>query len=513
MSIAVWRDFCAVAPSPELRERQRDELRQFRDGHGLPAAAAVDPARPSALARFRRRDDHPARRVPARHLLPQHQAGRGRARPTAGQVRVVVVLVDFPDHPMNENAAALRGSVLLHRRAPARQRHGVLQRGHRRPGGPRWRSGRPVPAHRRPCLVRQQQLRDRAADGHPARPAHGARRRRRRRSRPWTSGRTTTTATASSTRSSSSTPAPAERPPATPGTSGPTSGCCPAPYSTDSTQIFAYLTIPEDAKIGVCAHELGHLLFGFPDLYDTDDSSEGVGNWCLMGGGSWNGNGDIPAHPSAWCKIQQGWASEVNVTSPGRSRSPTSSQQDRPPPLARRAAGGGVLPRWRTGSAPGTTPTCPRAGLLVWHVDEAQADNSDENHYMVGLVQADGQRDLERGRNRGDAGDAYPGTSANTAFTSTRRPTRTPTPARTPRLDHRHLDLGADHDGDGLRQPFARPATGLGMSGSAVPAPLAKVSWPGRWLRSGLTCRHSSSWSARQAPEVADRSHSDAAPR
>ena len=50
----------------------------------------------------------------------------------------------------------------------------------------------------------------------------------------------------------------------------------------DSTQIFAYLTIPEDARIGVCAHELGHLLFGFPDLYDTDDTSEGIGNWCLM---------------------------------------------------------------------------------------------------------------------------------------------------------------------------------------------------------------------------------------
>ena len=70
----------------------------------------------------------------------------------------------------------------------------------------------------------------------------------------------------------------------------------------DATKIYGYLTIPEDAKIGVCAHELGHLLFGFPDLYDTDDTSEGIGNWCLMAGGSWNGGGDVPAHPSAWCK-------------------------------------------------------------------------------------------------------------------------------------------------------------------------------------------------------------------
>src|SRR5712672_27719 len=73
--------------------------------------------------------------------------------------------------------------------------------------------------------------------------------------------------------------------------------------AVDRTRIFAYLTVPEDCKIGVCAHELGHLLFGFPDLYDTDGSSEGIGNWCLMAAGSWGGVGDKPAHPSAWCDM------------------------------------------------------------------------------------------------------------------------------------------------------------------------------------------------------------------
>ena len=64
----------------------------------------------------------------------------------------------------------------------------------------------------------------------------------------------------------------------------------------------------------------------------------------------------------------------------------------------------------------------PGGGLLVWHVDDDQQDNADENHYLVGLVQADGRRDLERSRNRGDAGDCYPGTSANTALTPTSTP-------------------------------------------------------------------------------------------
>ncbi len=87
-----------------------------------------------------------------------------------------------------------------------------------------------------------------------------------------------------------------------------------SPYSADGTKIYAYLTVPEDCRLGVCAHELGHLLFGFPDLYDTDYSSEGIGNWCLMAGGSWNNEGNTPAHPSAWCKCQQNWVSTVVPT-------------------------------------------------------------------------------------------------------------------------------------------------------------------------------------------------------
>ena len=55
-------------------------------------------------------------------------------------------------------------------------------------------------------------------------------------------------------------------------------------------------------------------MFGFPDLYDTDGSSEGIGNWCLMAGGSWGAGGDTPTHPSAWCKANQGWVSVDNRT-------------------------------------------------------------------------------------------------------------------------------------------------------------------------------------------------------
>jgi immune inhibitor A len=68
--------------------------------------------------------------------------------------------------------------------------------------------------------------------------------------------------------------------------------------------------------MGVFAHEYGHSL-GLPDLYDTDNSSNGIGNWCLMAGGSWNQvsrGGDRPAHLSAWCKYKLGWVQPTVIS-------------------------------------------------------------------------------------------------------------------------------------------------------------------------------------------------------
>ena len=195
-----------------------------------------------------------------------------------------------------------------------------------------------------------------------------------------------------------------------------------SPVTTDTTKVYAYLTIPEDAKLGVSAHELGHLLFGFPDLYDTDGTSEGVGNWCLMGGGSWNGGGDTPAHPSAWCKVNQGWATVNNVTVNGAISIPdvkTSRQVHR---LWKDGAAGQEYFLVENRQQTGFDAELPAGGLLVWHIDEAKPTNTDENHYKVGLLQADGQRNLETGTNRGDTGDPYPGSGSVTTISGSTSP-------------------------------------------------------------------------------------------
>ena len=195
-----------------------------------------------------------------------------------------------------------------------------------------------------------------------------------------------------------------------------------SPMVADGTKIFGYLTIPENCKIGVCAHELGHLLFGWPDLYDTDGSSEGLGNWCLMGGGSWNGNGDIPAHPSAWCKVNQGWVSVVNRKS------------NRKVTIKDVKTGRQVQRLWKTGAAGKEyflvenrqrtlyDRKLPGDGLLVYHVDENIDGNEDENHPFIKLLEADGRNHLHDGANRGDAGDPFPGSSQNGDLTNSSKP-------------------------------------------------------------------------------------------
>ncbi len=196
----------------------------------------------------------------------------------------------------------------------------------------------------------------------------------------------------------------------------------PSEMNADGTKIFAYLTVPEDCRIGVCAHELGHLLFGFPDLYDMDSSSSGIGNWCLMAGGSWNGGGDVPAHPSAWCKCNQGWAATINQTS-----NATVTIDDVKSSRA-------VMRLWKDG-APGPEHflienrqrtgydrMLPGDGLLIWHIDDSVSSNSDERHPKVALMQADGQNHLGTGANPGDPGDPFPGTTNNTTFNANSNP-------------------------------------------------------------------------------------------
>ena len=171
--------------------------------------------------------------------------------------------------------------------------------------------------------------------------------------------------------------------------------------------------------IGVFAHEFGHI-FGIPDLYDTDGSSEGLGNWCLMAGGAWGGNGsspETPVHMSAWVKKELGWVTPINITSYEDALAVPNVEEN---PI--------IYRMWRDGTTTyqyflienrqkiGFDVNIYDSGFLIFHVDDLQSGNQNEEHYKVDLEQADGFRNLNNGQNRGDGGDPFPGFSQNTRF-------------------------------------------------------------------------------------------------
>jgi immune inhibitor A len=75
-------------------------------------------------------------------------------------------------------------------------------------------------------------------------------------------------------------------------------------------KVFNYIIQPEDAGVGVFAHEYGHDL-GLPDIYDTSGNGDSDPEfWDLMSTGSHSGPifQSIPAHMGAWEKFVLGWS-------------------------------------------------------------------------------------------------------------------------------------------------------------------------------------------------------------
>jgi len=193
-----------------------------------------------------------------------------------------------------------------------------------------------------------------------------------------------------------------------------------------------YWSTPGDMTIGVFAHELGHV-FGLPDLYDRDYSSNGVGRWSLMAAGSWNGSlGNSPAHPDAWSRIQLGFTSAINVVTQAQG---TQFPQVETDTVIYRLWDGGIIGneyylienRQRTGFDAGL----PSSGLMIWHIDEAVGTQNDKEwypgftasgHYLVALEPADGMWNLEKDQNSGDSGDPFPGSTTNRSFTTSTTP-------------------------------------------------------------------------------------------
>ena len=170
------------------------------------------------------------------------------------------------------------------------------------------------------------------------------------------------------------------------------------------------------ATMGIMVHEIGHLIFKLPDLYDVDLSSSGIGVFGVMSYGAWGWSytdsfpGETPVLPCAWIKYNQGWVEDFegmgieSITAAGNNAANSGNTVFRASSglnseyflVENRQLEGYDLGLERTlGSSFG--------GLLIWHIEETN-NNSNDNARLVELEEADG---MPMYTSRGRALDAW----------------------------------------------------------------------------------------------------------
>ena len=188
-----------------------------------------------------------------------------------------------------------------------------------------------------------------------------------------------------------------------------------------------------DATIGVIAHELGHAYFDLPDLYCTSGVCEGIGNFGLMGAGSWGLKsssekaGETPVHFSAWskenlsvCVPQTVGSGTNNLTLPAAYQSSThasscgiykatTSTSGEYFLFENRSSGGydqGLKYLILDGSGSSSIGSSYTGGLAVWHIKDILSSCNSQNNCqnqspsMVDLEEAN-HGDLDEGSSRG----------------------------------------------------------------------------------------------------------------
>ena len=170
-----------------------------------------------------------------------------------------------------------------------------------------------------------------------------------------------------------------------------------------------------DLSIGTFAHETGHMLCRFPDLYDYGErdgdleQSSGLGQYCLMSWGNHLGEGKRPSPICAYLRDLAGWCdNEINLNNPGAYEAKHGDY--------------GTVMRFRTDKSheyylienrhkEDLDLDLPDQGLAIYHCDTRGSneyqDGTPDNHYQCALIQADGHFDLEKTPNGGDDGDLF----------------------------------------------------------------------------------------------------------
>ena len=170
-----------------------------------------------------------------------------------------------------------------------------------------------------------------------------------------------------------------------------------------------------DLRIGTICHENGHLLCRFPDMYDygkrdgDNESSQGIGRYCLMGSGNHLDRGRTPSPVCSYLRALAGWVDNVvllessgKITAPHGAYDTVFKYETEIP---------NEYFMVENRSRIGLDAHLPDNGLAIYHCDTFGSnewqDGTRNRHYQCALLQADGHLDLENNRNVGDSTDMF----------------------------------------------------------------------------------------------------------
>ena len=153
----------------------------------------------------------------------------------------------------------------------------------------------------------------------------------------------------------------------------------------DGVRLARYMMsdLKDEFALYTFSHEVGHMLFGWPDLY-------GFGNYCIMGNGA---SGQNPPGINDMYRADQGWIPIVDVDSTTN--------------LIFQAVHNGAAYRylnpnnaeeaffWSNVQSSGRFETIQGDGILVLHFDKTIGSNDPPNPLSLAVVQADGLKELD----------------------------------------------------------------------------------------------------------------------